>query len=259
MLGNIFHAFFILLIIFISSNKSFAGVKRCLFIGDSYFSHNSLSNELLAVWNEEISDTLLITTHNRDGATIVSQWRYYSDELPRVIESQMWDYVIIELPRLTTPQDSSLIQILHGVDSSLRNCRIICITMDFCFSFPEMACARDAIEGVICNEFLNCKEKLTHVRAISENIESQTYKNSIQVIPFAHYKYFLNDQYSIELGSDDEYGHPSSFSQSVLARFILFHLMNNTKEVNDIQTKSVSSETIHISSFYNTFYNENDK
>jgi hypothetical protein len=259
MKSRLFQALLTLLIIFAVQISSFGETKRCLFIGDSYFSHNDLSKEFQAVWNDEISDTILITTHNRNGATIIRQWENNSDELLNLFVSQMWDYVIIELPRLATPQDLGLVQILHQVDSSLNNCRIICITMDFCFSFPEMACTRDAIEGVKCKEYLNCKEKLTYVRAISENIVNQKYKNSIQVIPFAHYKYFLYDQYSIELGSDDEYGHPSSFSQSTLARFILFHLMNKTNEVNNIQLKSVSSAAINISSFYSTFYNENHK
>jgi hypothetical protein len=75
---------------------------------------------------------------------------------------------------------------------------MICITMDFCNSFPEMACAKDKIEGVICNEFLNCKEKMTHVRAVSDNIVSQNYRNSIQIIPFSHIdtSYLINIQLS---------------------------------------------------------------
>jgi hypothetical protein len=258
MIKSIFILVLTLLIFLVVQNVTFGQAKRCLFIGDSYFSHNDLSKEFQAVWNDEISDTLLIATHNRDGATIVSQWRRNSNDLLQLFVSQMWDYVIIELPRLATPQDSSLVQILRKIDSSLKNCRIICITMDFCNSFPEMACVRDPDEGVKCNEYLNCKEKSTQVRATSESIVNQNYKNSIQIIPFSQYKYFLHDQYSIELGSDDDYGHPSPFSQSVLARFLLFHIMNHPGQVDIIKTNKVSSEAIHISSFYSTYNNESN-
>jgi hypothetical protein len=240
-------------------NSSFGQTKHCLFIGDSYFSHNDLSKEFLALWNVEASDSLFITNHNRDGSPILSQWRYNSDELLRLFASQKWDYVIIELTRLSAPQDSGLLHILHEVDSSLRNCRIICIPIDFCHSFPEMACSKDAIEGVRCNEFLNCQEKLTQIKAESDNIVNQKYQNSIEILPFAHYQYFLDHQYSIKLGSDDEYGHPSIFSQSVLARFILFGIMNKTTEVNIDQTKGLGSEDFHLLSFYNTFYHEDHK
>ena len=259
MIGNIFHAFLILLIISVAQIRSFGETKRCLFIGNSYFSHNDLSKEFLAAWNDENSDTLLVTSYCRDGTSIIMHWRYESGELQRVIESQLWDYVIIQLPGLARPQHSTLVQTLHEVDSLLKNCRIICITIDFCNSFPEMACVNHAIDGIICNEFLNCEEKLTYVKEISDSIVRQKYRNSIQIIPFSHYRYFLYDRFSIELGSDDNFGHPSSFSQSVLARFILFHLMNKTTETNDIQTKSVRSEAIHISSFYSTFFNEKHK
>jgi hypothetical protein len=37
---------------------SFGQTKHCLFIGDSYFSHNDLSKEFLTEWNDEVSDTL---------------------------------------------------------------------------------------------------------------------------------------------------------------------------------------------------------
>ncbi len=258
MIRDLIKVFLALLIILGVQTRILGQTKHCLFIGDSYFSHNDLSKEFQAVWNDEISDTLLITTHNRDGATIVSQWRRNSNELLQLFVSQMWDYVIIELPRLATPQDSSLVQIFRKIDSSLKNCRIICITMDFCNSFPEMACVRDPAEGVKCNEYLNCKEKSTQVRATSDSIVNQNYKNSIQIIPFSQYKYFLYDQYLIELGSDDDYGHPSPFSQSVLARFLLFHIMNHPGQVDIIKTNKASSEAIHISSFYSTYNNESN-
>ncbi len=256
---SIFQALLTLLIILVVQIKSFGETKRCLFIGDSYFSHNDLSKEFLAVWNDEVSDTLLITNHNHNGATIIRQWEIDSNELMTLFSSQKWDYVLIELPRLVTPKNSRLIQILHEVDSALKNCRIICITMDFCNSFPEMACVRDAIEGVVCNQYLNCKEKLTQVRTVSDTIMNQSFRNSMQIIPFSHYQYFLSDQYSIELTSDDDYGHPSPFSQSVLAHFILFSLMNKITEINALQTEREGSEAFHVSSFYNTFYNENHK
>lgn len=250
----------LLLIIAAGQSKSFGATKRCLFIGDSYFSHNDLSQEFLAAWNIVTSDTLLVTSYCRDGTTIIRHWRNVSGEVPDLVRSQMWDYVIIQLPSLSRPQDSTLSQVLHEIDSSLRDGKIICITMDFCYSFPEMACANHPIEGIVCNEFFNCTEKMTHIKSITDQIINQKYRNSIQIIPFAQYSHFLHDRYSITLGSDDDWGHPSSFSQSCLARFILLHIMNLTTSKKDtFKTNSIQKEAIHFSSFYNSFYNEKVK
>ena len=71
MIRDLIKVFLALLIILGVQTRILGQTKHCLFIGDSYFSHNDLSKEFQAVWNDEISDTLLITTHNRDGATIV--------------------------------------------------------------------------------------------------------------------------------------------------------------------------------------------
>lgn len=248
-----------ILLVLVLQNSSSGEKRRCLFIGDSFFSHNDLSKEFLNVWNEQGSDTLIIANHNCDGATIVSQWMQNSSALSQILRSQKWDYVIIELPPLAKPQDSSLNQILHNIDSILSDCRILCIPIDFCIKFPEMACIRDAIEGVKCNEYLNCNDKLQKIAEISEEIVNQKYKNLIQIIPFSHYRSFLYDQYSIELGSDDEYGHPSPSSQNVLARFILFHILYLNPVSYTFQTNNFIPDITHILPFYNYYNNEKQK
>ena len=258
-ISAIYRGIIALSIILVLQIESFAETKRCLFIGDSYFSHNDLSNELLTIWNGEVPDTLLITNHNINGATIVRQWEIYSDTLRTLLASQNWDYLIVELPRLVKPDISSLIQILQEVDASLHNCRIICINMDFCINFPEMACSYDPIEGIRCNEFNNCKEKLNYVKTISDSIEALSFHNSLQIIPFSHFRYFLYDKYSIELTSDDEYGHPSYFSQSVLARLILFNILYNSISTNDKQNINEDANYFYILSFYKALNDEIQK
>lgn len=249
---------FIILLLFLGPKILLGSNKYCLFIGDSFFSHNDLSQKVSSLWGNMSNDTLIVTNHNKNGSTIESQWQTNSKDLLLLFASRQWDFVILELPILAKPQDSTLIRILHSIDSVLIKSNVYCLTMDFCSQFPEMLCAKDHLGGVNCNEFNNCEMKLSYIRLIGKSILNQKFKNYFEVIPLAHYKEYLWEQFSIKLDSDDKYGHPSEFTQSVIARFILFHLLDkNTTGFIDLGGDNWT-ENKYEDLFYKSHFYEND-